>query len=80
MAQVAKVVLGAKVYAALGVAGGIAAKLDEGNWGSCKLCGCGKCSWDIGSFGGKLLTVGLGTSCAYKRCICGHHFTQHNRF
>ena len=51
-----------------GLAGGTAAKLDEGNWGSCQLCGCGK-----------YITLGQNNSCAYKRCTCGHHCTQHNR-
>ena len=68
-------------FAALGVAGitGAAlAKADEGNWGACKLCGCEKCNWDVGSFGGKLICIGLNNSCAFKRCCCGHHFTQHH--
>ena len=58
-------------FAALGVAGitGAAlAKADEGNWGACKLCGCEKCNWDVGSFGGKLICIGLNNSCAFKRC------------
>ncbi len=68
-------------FAALGVAGitGAAlAKADEGNWGGCKLCGCEKCNWDVGSFGGKFICIGLNNSCAFKRCCCGHHFTQHH--
>ncbi len=68
-------------FAALGVAGitGAAlAKADEGNWGGCKLCGCEKCNWDVGSFGGKLICIGLNNSCSFKRCCCGHHFTQHH--
>ena len=36
----AQVLIGAGIYAGLGVGGAIAAKLDEGNWGACKLCGC----------------------------------------
>ena len=40
------------VVAAIGAGGATLAKLDEGNWGSCKLCGCGKCDWDPGSYGG----------------------------
>ena len=62
-----------------GLAGGTAAKLDEGNWGSCQLCGCGKYNWDACSFIGKYITLGHNNSCAYKRCTCGHHCTQHNR-
>ena len=27
---------------------------------------------------GKLICIGLNDSCAFKRCLCGHHFTQHN--
>ena len=72
-------IFAAKVYAGLGIAGGMAAKLDEGNWGSCTQCGCGKCSWDIGSFAGKWVSAGLNNGCAFKRCVCGHHFTQHHR-
>ena len=66
------------VIAAIGAGGATLAKLDEGNWGSCKLCGCEKCDWVPGSYGGKFITAGINTSCAYKRCKCGHHFTQHN--
>ena len=74
----AQVLIGAGIYAGLGVGGAIAAKLDEGNWGACKLCGCGKCSWDAGSFGGKMISLGMNNGCAFKRCSCGHHFTQHH--
>ena len=55
------------------------AKLDGGNCLSFKLCGCGKCSWDAGSFGGKMVSLGMNNGCAFKRCVCGHHFIQHNR-
>ena len=71
--------IGIGMFAGAGILGGSLAKLDEGNWGSCKLCGCGKYNWDIGSFGGKLFTFGLNNSCAFKRCTCGHHCTEHNR-
>ena len=71
--------IGIGMFAGAGILGGSLAKLDEGNWGSCKLCGCGKYNWDIDSFGCKLFTFGLNNSCAFKRCTCGHHCTQHNR-
>ena len=58
------------------IVGIFSAKEDEGNWGACKLCGCGKCNWDADSCG-KLLSVRLNNICAYKICCCGHHFTQH---
>ena len=69
---------GAVGYAVLGAGGAALAKMDEGNWGSCKLCGCGNCQWDAGSFGAKYFTAGLNNKSAFKRCLCGHHFTQHN--
>ena len=71
--------IGIGMFAGAGILGGSLAKLDEGNWGSCKLCGCGKYNGDIGSCGCKLFTFGLNNSCAFKRCTCGHHCTQHNR-
>ena len=73
------ILVAAGIYAGLGVVGGTAAKLDEGNWGSCTQCGCGACRWDIGSFGGKMVSLGINNSCAFKRCVCGHHFTAHRR-
>lgn len=65
------------IIAGLGMAGAV--KLDEGNWAECYDCGCGKCQWDAGSFVGKLATVGLNNDCAFKKCVCGHHFTRHRR-
>ena len=70
---------GLGIFLGVGLAGGTAAKLDEGNLGSCKFCGCGKYNWDTGPFVAKYMTLGQNNSCAYKRCICGHHCTQHNR-
>ena len=70
---------GLGIFLGVGLAGGTAAKLDEGNLGSCKFCGCGKYNWDAGPFVAKYMTLGQNNSCAYKRCICGHHCTQHNR-
>ena len=67
------------IFLGVGLAGGTLAKLDEGNWGSCNSCSCRKYIWDMGSFGGKYITLGQNNSCAFKRCTCGHHCTQHNR-
>ena len=70
---------GLGIFLGVGLAGGTAAKLDEGNLGSCKFCGCGKYNWDTGPFVAKYMTLGQNNFCPYKRCICGHHCTQHNR-
>ena len=70
---------GAGILSAVGAAGAIAAKMDEGNWGRCNVCQCNMCCWDAGSFGGKMVSCGLNNGCAFKRCVCGHHFTQHER-
>ena len=67
------------IVAGIGVIGAIAAKTDEANWGKCKICECKKCKWDPGSFGGKMFSLGMNNGCAFRRCVCGHHFTQHYR-
>lgn len=71
--------IGLGIYAVGGIIGGTMAKLDEGNWGHCNCCDCGKYHWNPGSFGGKYITLGSDQSCAYRRCECGHHATQHQR-
>ena len=70
-------IFGAGVYGLVGFGGGVLAKMDEGNWGACKICSCRNCKWSLGSYGAKYITGGMTSNSAYRRCKCGHHFTQH---